>query len=87
MPLTLDDIAVLIDAISAWQSQDGTMDMLGDILAMGLGEPKERTEERREKNKAEKETTKRLKEEKAILLKAKLIGMKDALIADGALSR
>ncbi len=86
MSLTLDDIAVLMEAITAWQAQDTTMDMLGDMLSISLGEPTERAEERRAEQKEEKEATKRLKEEKATLLKAKLIGMKDALIAEGALS-
>lgn len=87
--LTLEECEILIDALDAWEQKEGRDAMATSILSMtfaGMGcETKEQRQEALEKatkdaKKEQEEISKRqrTKREKSILLKAKLLVLRDA---------
>ena len=88
MELDLNDIETLIDAVSAWQSKDSMTNMMTTMLTAAFV-PEDKKAEFKAKDDAEKEEREakaRVTGERAVLLKAKLIGMKDKIIAENALT-
>lgn len=88
MDLDLNDIETLIDAVSAWQSKDSMHEIINTMLTAAFV-PQDKREELKAKDdeqKIEREAKARVTSERAVLLKAKLIGMKDRLIAHNALA-
>ncbi len=87
-----DDIAVLLDALKAWEQKDTAGQILGELFgAMVAGDdPMARLEleAKRAKDRSEREQAKRVREETSTLLRAKLITIRkrrnvESLIADG----
>ena len=78
----LEEIKDLMSALDSWESDDG-----GELLSTLMGgmlTPKEKQEEYLEERKIKAEETTQAKEarkERSILLKAKLISMRDAVEA------
>ncbi len=83
--LNLEDIEVLIEALGKWETADSMSEMTGDLLGIILSPNEEKAKEYADQSKAKSEERKlkgRVKAEQSILLKAKLIHMKDGLIAE-----
>jgi hypothetical protein len=84
--LTSDDINLLIEATEAWENKDQAGEMLSDLFAGMLSE---RTPEARQKIEAETAlrkgknmATTRTRKERSVVLRAKLISIRDSMIAD-----
>jgi len=87
MDLTIDELNILIDAMTAWESRDSFSQMTGALMGAMLAQD----DEQREANKAkfeqdmeEKAEQQRREKETSIMIKAKLIGMKDKATAKAA---
>lgn len=86
--LTLEDCEILIEALSAWETQESRNAMLGNIMGMTFAGIGKETQEEREKALADATTKakqeqdniqlqEKSKREQSILLKAKLIHIRD----------
>lgn len=83
--LMYDDLTVLIEALDAWTSRDFGTEIMGIILdTMFLDKLTEKGEKKKEEEKKRKEIANKGKKERekeiAILLKAKLINLKQKMI-------
>lgn len=74
--LTVTEIDTLMEALDAWESKDMGDTLMTGMLSMALLS-KEDAKAEMEKEMAEAREKTRRKKETSILLKAKLIGMKD----------
>ncbi len=81
--LELDDsdLETLIDALEAWESKDMAGDIMGTLLDSVLsqkhrGMPADVSEQRR-RDVAEREANKRMRKERSVLLRAKLLTIRD----------
>lgn len=91
MTLTREDLDVLIEATEAWESKDSFGDLFEGVLTAMIG-PREDGPEReawlrkQEALRADKnvaaEQAKRVRKERSIILRAKLIQMRDSVEAD-----
>jgi hypothetical protein len=88
--LTEKDYEVLIEAVDEWTKADMHIGFFGDLLgAMLCGdrpELKAKMEADRAKEKAEREGKRNAKNNYAIVLKAKLLRMRDAQFVNSALT-
>lgn len=84
--LTADDLNVLIEAVEAWESKDFASEMMGDMVeAMLIGKDPESRAEYEAKSKQRKDDYKRnqrQRKDRSILLRAKLIQLRDAMDVD-----
>ena len=83
--LTTDDISMLLEALTAWEDKDFSGMMIGTLIGGMLTDDKEKAKRDREVELVKYNEAKKVRQERSILLKAKLIGMKDSTIAAHAL--
>lgn len=96
-PLTLSDINVLVEALDAWEKEPTTASFGGDLLVTMMGAmmgPRKETdpvgyemhrrerEAERKKNQSEVDSKVQLRKDTAILLKAKLVTIRQELMAE-----
>ena len=77
--LTREEFDTLIEALEAWEVKDMSANMVDDVLTMAIGS--RMTEEmklERDRKRTERDFQKRVRKEKSVLLRAKLIKMRDA---------
>lgn len=82
MDLTIDDINILIEAMDAWESRGSTGHLMGDLVGMMIAntpEQKEQAKAERAEERIKREASSLHDKEISVLLKAKLIQMKDGL--------
>ena len=88
--LTHEDLDVLIDAVEAWESSGALGEFVGDMVGAFAG-PKggperddwmRKREAERAARQAAKAGEKRLRKERSILLRAKLIALRDSVEAE-----
>ena len=87
MELKIEELDILIDAMTAWESRDSFGQLMGGLMGAMLAKDDEQREERHaqfEKTMEEKADQQRREKETSIIIKAKLIQMKDKLIAKNA---
>ena len=81
-PFTLDDLEVLMEAMEAWENKDFGGDLMADVVTALLvkkSDPEyDRINHEREVQKAQAATEKATRKERSILLRAKIVGLKDA---------
>ena len=85
--LNNDDIEILMDALDAWERAPGKDDILSGVFAaMLLGSQDDESKEKFKKRSRESGETAQLevrtRKEQAIMLKAKLLMMRDASVVD-----
>jgi len=90
-PLDTADIAILLDALNAWESKDLASDMLHTILSASFLKPKDGMEaiqqEQKERERQEKlERERATRKEISIVLQAKLISLRNRVTADAFVS-
>lgn len=76
-----DDLEVLLEALEAWESKDVFGDAMGDLMGSLLtrGDPIARSqlEHERDRDKAQRAQAKKLRKDRSVLLRAKLITIRD----------
>jgi hypothetical protein len=76
-----DDLAVLVEALEAWESKDAAGEMFDDVVEMIVtgGEPggHARMREERRIQKLDRDRAKKQRKERSILLRAKLLTLRD----------
>ena len=85
MSLTTQDYEVLIEALSAWEGRHCMADSMLMMMKSGFCKTKEEAKESVATSQQEieqKERERRPEKERSILLKAKLITLRDSLAAD-----
>lgn len=88
MELTIEDIDVLIEAVEKWETADASDDLMFGMMGIMLAGSKENADKilkEQEVDRANSKEKRQVKKERAVLLKAKLIQMKDAMIIKSAL--
>lgn len=87
--LTREDIDVLIEATEAWESKDAAGELMGDLLQGMLSRGDEKTlaemKQRKMEETRKREQEKKLRKERSIILRAKLISLRDSMDADSLL--
>lgn len=87
--LTKQDLEMLIEAVEAWESKDAAaqlMDsMLGSLVCKN-DEDRKRFEEKQEQKAMARNEHKKMRKERSIILRAKLIAMRDSANADKLLA-
>lgn len=87
MELTKQDLDVMVEAVEAWEREPSSTSLLGDVMgAMFCRNEEEREAALREREKAkrERDESMRVRKERSVLLRAKLIQMRDSMIAESA---
>ncbi len=80
------DMTILIEALEAWVEKDAAGELMGELIVGLVGADKKgELKDTRAKQKEDAAQSKKLRKEQSILLQGKLIRMRDALVADGAL--
>lgn len=87
--LTAKEIDNLIDALEAWEDKNSTGELLGDLMGAMLfndapPEVKEKFKRERDIERQKREYDKRERKETSLLLKAKLVQIKQSLTIDMA---
>lgn len=79
-----DDLAILMEALEAWESKDAAGEMFGDVVEMivtGGGEPRDsrhaRIREERRIQRLDRDRAKAQRKERSVLLRAKLLTLRD----------
>ena len=78
---TIEEIDILIDGVDAWAAKSGSDRIMGTMIGMMFSKDKEEAIKVAEKEKAaakNAEAAEKRRKEQAILLKAKLIQLKDS---------
>jgi len=78
---TEDEINVLLEAVEAWEKEDAASGLMSMMLGAMLIKDEAERDAMMEESKAATEAKTNAKKERAILLKAKLIQMRNANIA------
>lgn len=83
-----DEMGILVEALEAWVDKDAAGELMSELLIGLVGDKgdAEAIASKRTKQKEEAKQAKQLRKEKSILLQGKLIRMRDALVAEGALA-
>ena len=84
MELTIKEIDILIDALDAWESRNVAENLFADLLThIVIPEGQERDDAKRKlrDDREKEELQKKNEKEKSILIKAKLIQMKDKIVS------
>lgn len=89
-PLDTDDIAILLDALKAWENKDLAGSLMGTLLGGMLG-PKEgpdfeRFKAREAEREAKQQREQQMRQEQSIMLQAKLISLRNRLTAESLIS-
>jgi len=88
MKLTIKEIDILIDALEAWETKDAganlAMDFLGVMLSDNTPEGKARFERMAKQRQEKMELKLRERKETSLLLRAKLVGIKQDILIDNA---
>lgn len=82
--LTKQDYDVLIEAVEAWESKPQSSVMLGDVISAMMCRNElemEKMRAERAKHTAKLEVDKKIRSERSIMLRAKLIQLRDRLEA------
>lgn len=85
MELTHDEIDILLEAMEKWETYDAMSDLTTTIFGAAFTRDAEQAKEfinKHEAERARKEGDKKAKRERSILIKAKLISMKDRALVD-----
>ena len=85
MELTRQDMDLLIEAVECWEKKDVEGSVVGSLLGAMFcrtEEDKEHYKREQEKQKAERDRSSRTTKERSILLRSKLIAMRDSVDAD-----
>jgi len=84
MTFSEDEIAVLIEALEAWVNKDAISGVMGSLLGTLVSgdEQKEKFAAQQAINDAKRDRDKQNRKERAILMQAKLISMKDRAFAE-----
>lgn len=89
MELTRQDLDVLIEAVEAWESKDLAGDMMESMLTSMMCKSEQDVEKHKsefEKRQEKRESARRVRKERSVVLRAKLIGLRDSMDADRVLS-
>ena len=87
MDLTIEELDILIEAMSAWEHRDSGGDLMKSLLTTMIAkddEQRERMLQDQEEERNQKELEKQKEKETSILIKTKLIHMKDTATAKAA---
>jgi hypothetical protein len=88
--LTRQDYDTLIEAVEAWEAKDFGSRLIGTMLgAMACGkddESREKFEADQEKQRVKSEAESRVRKERGVMLRSKLISLRDSADADALLS-
>lgn len=93
--LTRDDLNIMIEAVEAWESKGLVGEMI-TMMAEGIGGPppgvsveayREQLDRKRKARDAAAASEKKLCKEQSILLRAKLIALRDSIEADEFIAR
>lgn len=87
MELTRQDVDILIEAVDAWISKDFGVTVVTDVMEMVLSgqateEQKVVMKEQKAKRAAEVTAKRKQREERAIVLKAKLLKLRDSITVE-----
>lgn len=88
MQLTNQDVNTLIEALDAWEQSGFAGQLMGDMFAGMLCKDEsamEKMKAERERSNAEYERKVRAKKERSIILKAKLLQLRDSIEVDSLL--
>lgn len=80
MELTIEELDILIEAMDAWESRDSSSELMKSLMtAMIVKDEEQRAKMLQEQEEEQEQAAleKRKEKEISILIKAKLIGMKD----------
>lgn len=85
--LTDDDFAVLLDALEAWERKDFAAQIMGDVMAATLFKPDDtqgqaRFQAARDEERLKYEREQRVRKERSVLLRAKLIAVRNTRRVD-----
>ncbi len=80
--LANDDLDTLIEALEAWEQKDLSGEIMGHVIdsmltRRGDGPMPQSVAEERQREKAERESAKKFRKERSILLRAKLLMIRD----------
>jgi len=79
--ITDDDIAVLVEALESWESKDAFSDAMGELFSAVIckDDPvaKAKMEDSRRTEKIARERAKTLRKERSIILRAKLLTLRE----------
>jgi hypothetical protein len=79
--LTDDDINTLVEALEAWESKDFGLEVLTDVFGMAISKDKSQFEEfqlERDHERAKQKAAKAVRKERSIILRAKLLTIRNA---------
>lgn len=84
--LTISEMDILVEALTAWETKDASSEMVGSLIT-GLLMPKDAREDPKfiqeeELRKSKTELATATRKEASIMLKAKLLTLKTQMIAD-----
>lgn len=82
--LTVQDLEVLVEAMTAWEEKDFAGEMLGDLFGAIMSdklteEGKKKLEEEKKEKNILREKQKKVRKEQSIMIKAKLLSLKTKL--------
>lgn len=86
---TDDEIQVLMDALDAWEEKEATDEMLATMLTFAMATDAADAANIMRERKAKKapvQDSRRLRKERSVLLKAKLIQLRDKLLVANEMS-
>lgn len=87
--LTREDIEVLMEAVEAWEVKDAAGEMMGDLMVGLLSrrnpDEKDAFEKDMLRQKTERADKQRIRKERGVILRAKLIEIRDAMSIDKVL--
>ena len=89
MELSRQDVSVLLEALDAWEVKDANGRMMGSLLGAMLSrndEERAKMKEMEDRENKKMEESMRIRKERAIILKAKLLQMRDGIEVDSLLN-
>ncbi len=85
MKLDGDELTVLIEALEAWIHKDASGEMISSLIFGLFGKDDVKMEQKMADMRAESDQKKVLRKDRAILIQAKLIQMRDGLVAESVM--
>lgn len=79
--LDAEELTVLLEAMEAWVNKDAAGEILGDVVTSLVSKNQEEAKAIRQECRQKADTARALRKERAILIQAKLIRMKDEKVA------
>ena len=80
--LDTDELTLLVEALDTWVDKDGVSDVLDTVLASLNEDPKPDKTQKLADRREIRIRDKKLRKERAILVQAKLLQMRDMLVAE-----